>query len=133
MKVTLHLEGSRQEIQQQIAEFSLVLETSLAAQKPAAEKKAAPKKAAAKEEPQDEPETEDAGEMDDFGMDDDAPEEAEEPTGPTLGEVQQHIKKYAAKSAAQKDRAKKLMAKLGIKAMDKIPAQHFAAILKNLN
>lgn len=149
MKVTLHLEGSRQQVLDQIAEFTTVLNTSLAAQKPAAEKKAEgkpgkPGKPAKKEEvteasddfPEetgdtgaDESAEDDGG---DFGLDDDEPVEEKKPEGPSLADVQNHIKKYAAKGAAQKDRAKKLMAKLGIKSMDKIDSKHFASILKNL-
>jgi len=129
MKVTLHLEGTRQEILAQIAEFSLVLETSLAAQKPAAEKKAAkPKKEAPAEEPAEEIE-------DDFGMGDDEPaeeeiEEEEETSGPTLTEVTDALKKVAAKGKEFKAKAIAILKKYKVSNVDEIPKGKLAEVMK---
>ena len=146
MKVTLHLEGSRQEVLSQIAEFKLVLETSLETQKPAsakAEKAPAPaKKKAPKQEEEtfDDNESEDV-ETSDEDMDAEEPDESEdeEPVEDenddvelTHKDVLTAFKNYAAKGANNRAKALKILAKYKVEAVKDLKQKDFKAVIAQL-
>lgn len=160
MKVTLHLEGKRQEVLNQIDEFRLVVSSSLEAQppkgaKPKAAEAEAPlvseadklkgKKAAKGKKPEPEEEAEgdttqeEGGEdsseesADDMGFDEE--EEVDAPAETTQNDVVQACRNFTKGDDAKKAKVKKLLGAFKVKSvLDLKKAQYseFLAKLKKL-
>lgn len=157
MKVTLHLEGTRQEIVEQIDEARLVYTSSLEAQPAKGAKKAAKGKKpkdedVEEEEDEDEEESDDSEDEDEEEESDDEEEESEDEDeeesddeeeessskAPKKEAVVKALKTYAAKGAKFKDKA---MAALGsfksaagkkVKHVDDMKKSDYALLLKKL-
>jgi hypothetical protein len=160
MKVTLHLEGNRQEVLNQIDEFRTVLTTSLDAQPPKGGKpKAAPepeaplvseadklkgKKGAKGKKPEPEPDTgeddtdqEEDGEnssdesADDMGFTEEE-EEAEEEEAPKQSDVINACRAFTKGNDAKKAVVKKLLASFKVKSVLDLKAAQYKDFLAKL-
>lgn len=138
MKITLHLEGTRQEILAQIDEARVVINSSLEAQPPKDAKKTSKTTKATKEEPAEEeeeaPGEDDAGDepADESEVDLGEDEPAEEDDGPSLDQVKKALKAFAAKGDKFKQKAMALLKSYKIKHVDDLPKGKYAEVLKKL-
>lgn len=139
MKLQLSLEGTRQEILNQLDEMRTMVSTSLEKQPPAGEKKKAPKKAKKEEEENlemeevelDESEADDDFE-DDAGEIDVGDDDEEEESTTTLDQVRNALKKFAARGEKHKAQAMKLLKGYKVKNVDDLPKKVYGEILKKL-
>lgn len=144
MKVSLSLEGNRQEILDQLAEFKTVIETSLDNQKPAATAKPPKGKATAKAKKAEAVDEEeefdlDAGESDDAAdevdLDDDSDDldseddDADDGEKPTIDGVIKAFQKFAGKKTANKAKAKAILAKFKVASVRELKEKHFQQAL----
>ena len=140
MKVTLHLEGTRQEIIEQLSEFQTVLATSLDKQPPAGKRGRK-----AKEEPVEETEEEEEqeeNEEEENEEEDEKEESEEEEDAPppkkskvTLEQVTKLLKSFSARGEDEKDQAKRVLKKYlpkGKNHVDDLPEKHYADVIKAL-
>ncbi len=139
MKVTLHLEGTRQEVLNQIDEFKTVLGTSLEKQPPAKAAAAAVKTTKPKKEEladdeytEDEVEADEETEIDDDDAVIEEDEEEEAPRGPTLDAVKNALKKFAARGVEEKKKAMKYLRSYGVAHVDELPKKVYAELIKKL-
>lgn len=128
MKLTVHLEGTRQDMLNQLSEAKVMLESSLAAQPPAAAgkpgKPAAAKPAPAAEETKEE-ESSGAEADDDMGFE-------EKPAAITMEDVVVAFRDFAGAKAGNRDKAKKVLEKFGITSIKDLKKDQYEKAIKLL-
>lgn len=123
MKVTLHLEGTRQEILDQVDEFRTCIATSLSSQPPAASRGSGKAgKASKKEDTAEEPnDAEGSGleEVEEASADDMGFGEVEEKAEPklTIEDVQKAFREFSKSPKGGREKAIKIMGKFGVKSI----------------